>query len=1056
MFHGREAEIAALDSLLAEAEGGEAGALVLRGEAGIGKSALLSRTAEAATERGFRVLRATGTEAESTLPYAGLHLLLGRARTHLAALPEAQADALRNAFSTGVGQGNSFLVSAATLTLLADIAEDQPLLCLIDDAQWLDPASRDALLFAARRLDAEPIALVFAARDDALPELQQLDAPELHLAGLSETDARKLLTSSHSDLPPATLDWIMRESHGNPLALQALPTLDRPDYSSPYRQPAAAIRIQQAFTAQIARLSPPVRNLLLTAATDASGDSTVIRTAAANLESGAVEHPSVTAADRAAIRTAIESAVPAQPGYRGYSESDRPAIGSSEHANTPDADVSTDSRNPADVCRDAPAGAESSCARMVVVVPNAEALARAGAAVLEAEQAGMLVLEGDRIAFRHPLIRAAAVQSATPAQRRAAHAALAVTLVEAFDDRRAWHLAAAATGPDERAAAALEAAALCARARGGLAETTAAYERAAVLSPAGLDRRRRYAAAAHAATDAGNLDQAMGFVERAMEFLPESTAVQPQPQAIAQLISLKAAIERDQDRPRTAYRTLSEAAAQLTELDPQATGQLMFQAADAAWSAGDLTAVHLTATQAEQLELPAAQRIRALADLIDALNLEPGSHQRGATALRNLTAWIDAEHPRTPAQQVADANQTEPPALTEVEKRSDMPPQIGAGGLPESTARKAVGPQTHPSMWRDTDCLRARVQVVHWHLLMGDMAAARDLASALEEDCRAHGALGMLAPVLWLRARAEILLGQFGQAGVDAAEAMRLAADTGLRVVHSNAAATLALLAAIRGDEKECRALASEPLARGVAPANVHAEAALGLLELGTGRPDAAFDRFLTMFAGVNRHGSTASLPDLFEAAHRVGRTDEARDRLELYTNWAEHTGHGWAMAIAHRCRALFAPEDEAGKHFETAIELHYATAEYGFERARTEVLYGEWLRRRQQRVEARRYLRAATETFERLDARPWAERARNELRATGETRTAAADTDLLTRLTPQERQTVQLAAEGLSNKDIASRLFLSPRTVGYHLSNAYPKLGITSRRELATFRERV
>ncbi|MBL1073469.1 helix-turn-helix domain-containing protein [Nocardia sp. 2] len=1102
MFYGRAAEISALDELLNRAAAGRSGALVLRGEAGIGKTALLSRTAEAAAAAGFRVLRGTGTEAESTLPYAGLHLLLGRERARLTALPPAQADALHAAFSSGAGQGNSFLVGAATLTLLADLAEEQPLLCLIDDAQWIDPATLDAILFAARRLDAERIALVFAARDDATPELRHLDAPELHLAGLSEHDARTLMTAAHSELPPAAQSWVLRESHGNPLALQVLPTLDRPEhtYSSPYRQPAAAVRIQQAFTAQIARLPHTVRNALLIAATDASGETTVIRTATANLESGTVEHPSVTAADQAAIR-----ATPGPPGR---------AIDSTTTDGTADSAVrarceTTGENDRADALPDG----ESPCARMVVVVPSADALARADEAVLAAEQAGLLVLEGDRIRFRHPLMRAAAHEAATPAQRRAAHAALAMTLVESFDDRRAWHLAAAATGPDERAAAALEAAALCARARGGLAETTAAYQRAAALSPVAWDRQRRYAGAAYAASDAGDFDAALEFVQQAMApTAPDVAMVLPPMPQLGQLTSLQALIERELDRPRDAYRTLTYIGHLLAKTEPDMAGRLLFQAAESAWSAGDLDSVRQTATQTEQLGLAAAPRVRALAEMIDALNLEPGTQQRGAAALRELTAWMESERlhkARLPAATdtamrsgadsqpggaaaVRSGADSQPSGAAAVRPDADSQPggaaavrpdadsqpsgaaavRSGAdpqpGGAAASHAGSAlspdnrwrvpghangVAPHNDPMIGRDVDCLRERVQLVHWHLLMGEMPAARGLAATLEEDCRSIGALGVLAPVLWLRSRVEIILGQLGRADVAASEAMRLAADTGQRVAHSNAAAALALLAALRGDEDACRALVSEPLARGIAPASIHAEAALGLLELATGRPEAAYDRFTTMLAGPNRHGGTASVPDLIEAAHRIGRTEAVRDRLEVYVNWTHHSGHSWALAIGQRCRALLADDDAAGKHFEAALEFHYASSEYLFERARTEVLYGEWLRRRQQRADARRHLRSASEIFERLGARPWAKRAANELRATGETRTTAADTDLLTRLTPQERQTVQLAAEGLSNKDIAAKLFLSPRTVGYHLSNAYPKLGITSRRELAAFR---
>ncbi|MFI6870815.1 AAA family ATPase [Nocardia sp. NPDC050406] len=926
MFYGRSAEIAAIESLLIEAAAGRAGIVVVRGEAGIGKSALLAQIAAKATAAdgspGFRVLRASGTEAESELPFAGLHLLLGRQR--LDGLPQAQAEALRAALDTGEGRGNRFLVGAATLTLLAELAEEQPLLCLVDDAQWLDRASLDALLFAIRRLDAERVAVVLAVRDDRLPELQQLDATELVLTGLDENDARALLDARHRDLPAATARWVVRESQGNPLALHILPTVRLPEqmYASPYRRTDAPHRIECAFAEQLAALPRTTRDLVLVAAADGSGEAAVIRAAAARFEA--------TDDDLAA-----------------------------------------------------------------------------------AEQAGLLTLDGARILFRHPLIRAAAYHDATPAHRREAHLALADALgataprtshphylpagwgavaapetaspVTLDEVRRAWHLAAAATGPDETAATALEHAACHARARGGLAEVVAAYERSAELSVEPSDRGRREAAAAQAAADAGNLDRAAELAQRALVTMPDAPV-------LAWLVALQAAIAREQDRPRVAYRTLTTAAAASAGSDPETAGYLLFQAAESAWSAGDLATVGQTAAQAERLGLPGAERIRALADLVGALNMEPGSQHRGVTALRTLV--------------------------------------------------RDVAP----------DRFADRAQLVHWHLLLGEVATVRDLAAALEEDCRRDGALGVLGRALWLRARAEILLGHFSRATAAATEGLRLAADTGHRVVAINQATTLAHLAALRGDEATCRQLTAEPLARGIAPGTVHAETALAVLDLGLGRPEATFDRLSTMLSGANRHGATASLPDLIEAAHRIDRPDAARDALAAYENWAEHVGHAWARAIARRCRALLTPGAAAAQHFDAALETHYTSSEYAFDRARTELLYGEWLRREQRRADARRHLRAAVETFEHLDARPWADRARNELRATGETLAAKTDANPLNHLTPQELQTVQLAAEGLSNKEIGARLFLSPRTVGYHLSNAYPKLGITSRRELGRF----
>ncbi|RDI54385.1 helix-turn-helix transcriptional regulator [Nocardia mexicana] len=898
MFYGRAQEVAELEELLNRAPGGRAATAVVRGEAGIGKSQLLDRAAATAADQGYRVLRVTGTEAESELAYAGLHLLLGRERERLDAVPEAQAEALRTALDTGAsGQANRFLVGAAVLALLADLADDRPLLCVIDDAQWLDRASLEALLFAARRLDAEPLVLLFAVRDDLLPELHELPGAQLALCGLEPDAAAALLGARHADLPAAVVQWTLRESKGNPLALQVLPSLQRTDqmYSSPFTSAKSSTphRIQRAFADRIAALPRSTQDFLLVTAADDTADPTVVLAAAAAIGAG---------------RT--------------------------------DQDL--------------------------------------------AEEAGLLRLQDGRITFGHPLIRAAAYDIAAPAQRRAAHGVLAAQLDGGNADRRAWHLAAAATEPDEQVAAALDDTARRSHTRGGLAEATAAYRRAAELSPAPTDRCRRLAAAAAAAIDLGDLDHAGTLADQA-------TALTTDPAMLAELTGVQAEVAREQDRPQAAYRSLGAAASFVATQNPAAAGQLLFQAADAAFAAGDLPAVEHTAERAEQWGLPGADRVRALAEFVAGTNpgLGDGS-ARGITALRYLLDGLDP------------------------------------------------------------DRLRERATLAYRHLLIADFTTTRNLSAALADECRRRGAVGVLTRALWVQARAEFILGRFTSAAATATEGRRLAAETGQRIIHINQSATLAMVAAARGDESGCLALTAEPLARDVAPANIHAATALSLLDLGLGRPDAAVDRLTALLAGHNRHGAIAAIPDLVEAAHRTGRPDEARTAFDWYRTWSEHVDRPWSRALAHRCAALLADDDTAETHYATALELHHTIADFGFDRARTELLYGEWLRRVQRRADARSHLRVAAETFRQLGAAPWADRAEGELRATGETRATNSAGDVLNRLTPQELQTAQLAATGLSNKDIGAQLFLSPRTVGYHLSNAYPKLGITSRRELA------
>ncbi|WP_460444078.1 AAA family ATPase, partial [Amycolatopsis cihanbeyliensis] len=364
MLLGRADEVATIDALLAAARTGRSGTLIVRGEAGIGKTALLDHAARAAT--GFRVLRGTGIESETELPFAGLHLLFTGALEQLDRLPPVQARALRAALGLGEpAAGDRFLVGLAVLTLLSELAGDGPLLCLVDDAHWLDPGSAEALLFAARRLEAEGVVVILAAQEEDFPAP---GLPELRLDGLDETAAGELLDQHASDLPHHLRDRIRREARGNLLALRELPQVWRDGRS---------VRLDQAFVDQIAELPERTRTLLLVAAADDSGDQQVVLAAGGRLGCSARD---LEPAERRRLL--------------------RPADGGPE--------------------------------------------------------------------FRHPLIRAAAYRAAPLHRRIAAHQALAETYAERDNVcARAWHLAAAADGPDERVAAELERAAELDRGLGG-------------------------------------------------------------------------------------------------------------------------------------------------------------------------------------------------------------------------------------------------------------------------------------------------------------------------------------------------------------------------------------------------------------------------------------------------------------------------------------------------------------------------------------------------------------------------------------------------------------
>ena len=402
-----------------------AGVLVVRGEPGVGKTALLDYLAEQAS--GCRVAHAAGVESEMELAYAGLHQLLTPMLGRLERLPDPQADALRTAFGLRSGSApDRFLVGLATLSLLAEVAEEHPLVCLVDDAQWLDRASAQVLAFAARRLEAESVGVVFAAR---VPGDELAGLPELVVEGLEEADARALLDSVLTGpLDPRVRGRIVAEAEGNPLALVELPRGVTPaelagGFALPDALPLSG-RIEDSFRRRLEALPADTRRLLRLAAADPVGDPVLLWRAA----------------ERLGIAT--QAAAPAA-------------------------------------------------------------------------EAGLLEL-GARVRFRHPLVRSAAYRSASLQERRAAHGALAqVTDPELDPDRRAWHWAQAAPGPDEQVAAELDRSASRAQARGGLAAAAAFLQRSVALTVDPARRAERALAAAQASLQAGSFDAALELVATA-------------------------------------------------------------------------------------------------------------------------------------------------------------------------------------------------------------------------------------------------------------------------------------------------------------------------------------------------------------------------------------------------------------------------------------------------------------------------------------------------------------------------------------------------------------
>ncbi|WP_043632905.1 helix-turn-helix transcriptional regulator [Nonomuraea candida] len=902
MLYGREAETSVIDELLDRVRAGRSGALVLKGEPGIGKTALLDYAAGRAG--GIQVIRRSGVPSESELAYAGLHLLLRPVLHRADRLPPPQRRALETALGLTEGEGaDALLVGLAVLSLLAEAAEDGPVLCLIDDAHWLDPGSRAALAFAARRLDAEGIALIMATRGDDVHGL-----PEITLTGLSSPAAAAVLKGDR--LTPGQRYRLLAEAQGNPLALIELPAALHRDAYGPGALPLTS-RLQAAFHSQVDHLPEATRTLLLVAAAGEGLDEVL----------AAAELLGVTAADL------------------------RPA-----------------------------------------------------------ESVGLVTADGRHVRFRHPLIREAVYQRAPISARLAVHAALAETLTgDHHADRRAWHLAAATVGPSEQVAAELERTAHRARRRHGYAAAAAAYQRAAALTSGDEETRaRRLTSAAESATEAGELDWGQALAG-------EAEALTGDPALRSRILHTQATAHFSWGRYGEAHHLMTEAARQ--------NPALLVRAFQTALYAGEAELTEVTARLTEALgERLLDEPIAALARL-----------QTAAFARLTGTERADAEQADTERADAEQADAEQADAEQADAERADVERAVA-----EAEHALADYPPRLAAMACGTP------------LLAGQDDATLRMSSRLVARCHAEGSIGILPMVLYFQAQAEIFHGgRHHEAGSAATTALRLAENTGQHQWATLNRALLAFLAAVEGDEERHRRLTAE-VSRGPAvpmQGAMWADWARALLDLGQGRTQPALARLeaLTGSPGWYHVSAMRCVPDLVEAAVRSGEPARARPALARYLRLGRRH-------LIERCLALLAGDD-AEPHYQAALEA----AAPAFEHARTRLLYGEWLRRARRRSAAVGHLRQAMDTFDRLGAIPWAERTKAELQAAGALAAAAPAPGRPDELTPQERQIVHLAARGLSNKDIAAQLFLSPRTVGYHLYKAYPKLGVSSRGELAT-----
>ena len=900
VLRGRRRECAALASLLDGVRRGRGAVLVLRGEAGVGKSALLDFAADAAGD--LAMVRSAGVESEMELAFAALHQLCGPMLDRLDRLPGPQGEALRITFGLSEGPApDRFLVGLAVLSLLSEMAAERPLVCLVDDVQWLDRASAQALSFAARRLLAEPVLLVFAARE---PGVEFRGLPELAVEGLPDADARELLDSVvRWPLDERVREQLVAETRGNPLALLELPRELPPaqlagGFGLP-GMPSLPDRIEESFRRRIDALPEGARRLLQLAAADPVGDPALLWRAAGR------------------VGIAVQAAAPAA-------------------------------------------------------------------------EAGLFEV-GARAVFRHPLVRSVAYRSASVEARRAAHRALAEATDPQLDpDRRAWHRAQATPDTDEEVAAELERSAARAQARGGFAAMAAFLARAAVLTPDPAWRADRALAAAAAEVQAGAFDTALMLLGMA-----EAGPLEESQRARVDLVRAQLALvsHRGSDVPAL----LVSAARRLQPIDVDLARATYLDALSAAMFASRLAGPDGTAREVSRAAraAPRPRRPPAAPDLLlDGLaTLFTEGYAAGLPTLRRALAAFGSE-----------------------------PPSAG---------------EFH---WLWPACITA----LHtWDDHSWDLLSDRHVRQA-----RDAGALGELPLALSLRAYLLFFTGELAAAGSLVEEVQAAIDATGSNLPPFGALG----LAALRGREDEASGLAGTTTEgaelRGEGVGIGVAAWATAVLDNGLGRYDRALVAAERAAAYPAELGiANWGLVELIEAAVRTGSRDLAADAVRRLAETTTASGTDWALGVEARSRALVSEGGPAERLHRAAIE-RLGRTRMRADLARAHLLYGEWLRRENRRVDAREQLRVAHDMLAGMGFDGFAERARRELLATGET-VRKRSTVTAGELTAQEAQIARLAREGRTNPEISTQLFISPRTVEWHMRKVFAKLGISSRREL-------
>jgi len=868
--------------------------LLLIGDPGLGKSALLGAAVARAHRSGARVLVASGLQSESELTFAGLHQLLRPVMGSIDRLPPRQAEALQAAF--GMHEGPSvdrFLIGIATLNLLAEAAEEAPLLVAVDDAPTLDPASLGAVAFAVRRLQAEPITTIVTSRTEE--SVGQFDLVErLVLCPLTDDAAAALIAEQPWILRRDLHDSVLTEAAGNPLALIELASTARsadPNaaVTSATRLPTTK-RLEQVFAERLRSLPAETRRLLTLAS--ASDDR-----------------------DLGLVVRAAESMGLDPDGFR------------------------------------------------------------------QAEDAGLVFVVGDEFTCRHPIVRSVIYQAASIGERREAHRGLADAL-ESEPERRAWHLAAVASKPDEAIASTLASTALGAGARGGFSAAARAFERAAELTPDRGVRAERLLQAIEMAFAGGRST----WVEELARRLDRETS-DPYLRAKGRLAV--AHVRAVSGRGMAANAVPMNDLEDLVALIPEVGVAMLALAAGIGFSTGDE---------------PLRSTVQAIAKKVAG----PGGEQWRLYALAACDASANARRIEPHLDALADSAATDP-------------------------------------------ATRRGLAMTLWHL--DHPTAAWEQLSAAVDAMRTYGQLNHLPVLLVVLGFTDVWRGRWSEARSMAAEAIQLAADTRQPLMKASGLALEALVAAVSGNG----AVAHERASAAVGMADEAFTVAVagwarGLEALGAGRFEEARLRFQEMFTpgspAYHFEVSRWAIADLAEAAVRTGDPGGVAALVARAEERALAGTSSRATLLVRRAKALLATGDKGDVLFEEAVATERSD-EWPFELARTRLAYGERLRRRRRILEARTWLRAALDTFDQLGAKPWADRARTELRAAGvamEGKPPQAIDDL----TPQQMQIVQLAAIGLSNRDIADKLFLSPRTVGFHLYNAFPKLQVSTRAQLA------